>query len=247
MDEIKSFEKFLIKKRGWISRWPKRAVFLYSGGLDSTITIARLLEERAVELFPLFINRGQTNLIFERRAVRFFENYFLNKYGNIFHDLVEININVPPEEIKNRLKKYVTKFGYPLRNTILQMIGIQYAVSLSCDSKQRISTVFCAQVPDDPFPHSTLSTLRTTTIDVCQSLGEWDWQITSPNIDPFLYDSKTDKKDIVQWAHKQRLPIEKTRSCYSAGNLHCGVCLACKRRKEAFIEANVVDKTKYVN
>ncbi|MEA3378881.1 MAG: hypothetical protein U9Q69_04545 [Nanoarchaeota archaeon] len=189
---MKFLEKHLLKKRGWISHWPTKAVFIYSGGLDSTITMAKLINEKKIEIYPLFINRGQTNLKFEKKSVLFFEKYFLKRYKNLFHNITEIKINIPPKEIKDQLKFYTQKFGHPLRNTILQMIGAQYAISLSTPLK-RITTVFCAQVPDDPFPHSTLKSLRATTFDICQGLGEWDWQITSPNIDPILSSEQWDK------------------------------------------------------
>lgn len=245
MNRIKIFEKILLDERGWISKWPKRAVFIYSGGIDSTITMAKLLEEKKVEIFPLFINRGQSNLKYERRASKFFEKYFKNRYGNLFHDLMEITINIPPREIKDHLRKYSTRFGYPLRNNILQMVGVQYAISLSQELKRKINCVFCAQLDDDPFPHSKLISLRATTINVCQGLNEWDWQITSPNIDTLLNKVKTGKREMVQWAHEHYLPIEETRSCYSNKETHCGICLTCRRRKEAFTDACLPDMTKY--
>jgi len=247
MSEEKTFEKILLAKRKWVSKWPKRTVFICSGGMDSTVTMAKLLEERKIELFPLFINRGQTNLKWERKSLKFFEKYFTLKYKPLFHSLMEININVPPKEIKHQLKEYSAKFGHPLRNTILQMVGVQYAISLSGNLNRKVASVFCAQIHDDPFPHSRLVSLRATTLDVCQSLDEWDWQITSPNIDPFLEEAKIGKEEIVRWAYQHKLPIEKTRSCYSNQKEHCGTCLSCKRRKVAFKKVGVTDKTKYLN
>jgi len=129
------------------------------------------------------------------------------------------------------------------------MIGVQYAVSLNKNfrgnNRTKVTTVFCAQVPGDPFPHSSLTSLRTTTIDVCQNLEEWDWQITSPNIDQYLSSKKIGKAEIVKWAYEHKIPIEKTRSCYSSKKAQCGNCLSCQRRKEAFQKAGVIDKTKY--
>jgi len=248
-DELKFYEEFLVRRRGWVSRWPQRVVFLYSGGLDSTITIARLLEEKEIEIFPLFINRGQRNLKYERESAYFFEDLFRKKHRNRFHKLREINVNVPPKEIKKGLRGYATKFGYPLRNTILQMVGVQYALSLLenfVGDFEKITSVFCAQIYDDPFPHSTLISLRATTIAVCQNLEEWSWQITSPNIDKYLNLRPMGKIEMIKWALKQQLPIEKTRSCYEENSFHCGICLSCRRRRTAFREAGLPDNTKYL-
>ena len=71
MDNLNFYNDFLIKKRGWISKWPDKMVFIYSGGMDSTITIARILERKSVEVFPLFISRGQSNEKYEKASAFF--------------------------------------------------------------------------------------------------------------------------------------------------------------------------------
>ena len=242
-DKLKEYENILKSNRGWVSRWPKKAVFIFSGGMDSTSTIARLLSEKRVEIFPLFINRGQTNIKHERTSVKFFNQLFEDKYPKLYHKLVEIKINVPPTELKNALFPYTRQHGHPLRNTILQMLGVQYAISL-LSSNRKIKTVFCAQVPNDPFPHSTLTSLRVNTINVCDSLNEWDWQITSPNMDPLL-SKDYGKIEMIRWSFENDIPLGKTRSCYSSNTKHCGVCLTCSRRKKAFKAASVKDETLY--
>lgn len=244
MDNLNIYNDFLLKKRGWISRWPDKTVFIYSGGMDSTITIARLLEEKNIEVFPLFIDRGQSNEKYEKQSALFFSDLFSKKYPNLYHELHQIKINIPPVEIKDNLRLYSKEHGYPLRNTILQMIGVQYAISLLIGGNE-IKSVFCAQVSDDPFPHSTLGSLRINTINICNGLEEWDWQVTSPNIDLELTDELIGKTEMISWADKNNLPIEKTRSCYTSDPDHCGECLTCKRRKTAFRAAGVIDKTKY--
>lgn len=238
-------ENLLIAERGWVSRWPKKAVFIYSGGLDSTCTIAKVIDEYGVEIYPLFINRGQTNLRYEREAVKYFEKYLIKKYGSLFHPVQEICYEIPPLVFKDGLRGYSKKFGYPLRNNQMQFLGVQYAVYLSEKSGDRITTVLCSQVPDDPFPHSTLISLRLTTLTVCQSLDEWDWLITSPCIDHQLFGYDYFKHDLIKWADASGIPLEKTRSCYTSHAISCGECLTCCRRKEAFKIANVEDRSKY--
>lgn len=244
MDNLNTYNDFLFKKRGWVSRWPEKTVFIYSGGMDSTTTIARLLEEKNIEVFPLFIDRGQSNGKYEKQSALFFDDLFCKKYPNLYHKLFQIKINIPPAEIKDNLRPYSKEHGYPLRNTMLQMVGVQYAISLLAESVV-IKSVFCAQVFDDPFPHSTLSSIRVNTINICNGLEEWDWQITSPNIDPELTNKPIGKMDMITWADKHNLPIEMTRSCYTSGPYPCGKCLTCRRRKEAFTKAGITDKTKY--
>lgn len=242
-NNIKVYESILKSNRGWVSCWPEKAVFIFSGGMDSTSTIARLLSEKKVEIFPVFIDRGQTNLNYERKSVKYFNNLFKTKYPNYYHDYTELRIDVPPTELKSAILPYTKQHGHPLRNTILQMLGVQYAISL-LSGGHKVKTVLCAQLPGDPFPHSTLTSLRINTVNVCENLGDWEWQITSPNMDPLL-SRNYGKIEMIKWSAKNNIPLEMTRSCYTSKVMHCGTCLACLRRKEAFKAALVKDKTQY--
>ncbi len=59
--------KNLKEKRGWISKIPenKKVVILLSGGFDSLSTIAQSIIEFDISIYPLFINRSQTNINME--------------------------------------------------------------------------------------------------------------------------------------------------------------------------------------
>jgi 7-cyano-7-deazaguanine synthase len=50
-----------------------------------------------------------------------------------------------------------------------------------------------------------------------------------------------DKKGIVLKAMEARAPLEYSWSCYQGGDLPCGVCESCVRRKRAFDEAGIAD------
>ena len=252
MTNLKQIEKFLKLKRGYVSKFPenKKAVIIISGGLDSTVTSARLIEDFGLELFPIHIRRGQTNGIFEERSVKYFSIFFQKRYGKKrFHEPRFIDVNIPPVEFKKDLLGYMTKFGYPLRDTIMFLLGVEYAVAVSqkCGSKIRI--VYSANVLDDPFPHTTLMGMRANTLNVCVNMDDWDWQLTSPNIDSFLANYTFGKVDEIKWAIQKGIPIQKTTSCYRISKetnfLSCGSCLACKRRHTAFLEAGLTDPTEY--
>jgi len=53
--------------------------------------------------------------------------------------------------------------------------------------------------------------------------------------------SDMNRKEIIRLAIKLKTPIEKTWSCHRKGNLHCGMCYACKQRIEAFHSLGVKD------
>ncbi|MDO6459178.1 7-cyano-7-deazaguanine synthase QueC [Granulosicoccaceae sp. 1_MG-2023] len=54
-----------------------------------------------------------------------------------------------------------------------------------------------------------------------------------------------DKAAIVQLGAELGVPFAATRSCYEAGELHCGRCGTCVERREAFALAGVDDPTTY--
>lgn len=246
------FEKYLEKKRGYVSRFPKnkKAVVIISGGLDSTITSARLIEEYKIELFPLHIQRGQTNSIAEDKSVDYFTKYFQKKYGkNKFHTPEKVSVNVPPREFKVDLLPYTKLKGYPMRDPIMHLLAVEYAVTVSQKFGTEVKTIFCAIVPEDYFPHSTLDGLRVNTINTCVNMDDWDWQISSPNIDPYLTKKAFNKSEEIKWAMVKNIPVGKTVSCNDASEntnyLACGKCKSCFRRNSAFTKLGFGDPTKY--
>jgi 7-cyano-7-deazaguanine synthase in queuosine biosynthesis len=246
---INSFEQILINKRGYVSKWPaeKIAIMIISGGLDSVIMSARLLEN-GYTIYPLHIERGQTNFAAERTSIERFSKLFNKRYPGNFKEVKYVKLNIPPKEFKVDLLPYTKKHGHPLRDTMLQMVAVQYAASLK-SKHVTVYTVFCAVMPEDYFPHSKIESIRATNVAVCQNMDDWNWLISSPNVDPYLEEKPIDKPTEILWAHNHEIPIEHTISCNVATEqtnfLNCGVCTSCSRRHEAFLNAGVPDKTEY--
>ena len=55
------------------------------------------------------------------------------------------------------------------------------------------------------------------------------------------------KGDIAAAGAKLGVDFARTWSCYKGGAIHCGTCGTCVERREAFIQASVVDPTEYVS
>ena len=59
---------------------------------------------------------------------------------------------------------------------------------------------------------------------------------------------KKDKDEIIRLGEKLGVSFRDTFSCYVGGNTmieHCGYCLSCRLRQEAFYWMNLRDPTKY--
>lgn len=246
------YDDILAERRGWVSRWPenRHIVMTFSGGLDSVVTTARLLDD-GFTIHALHIERGQRNRKAEQRAVDLFATMFRQRYGDRFTLGPTVTVCIPPPALKPGLQPYARTRGYPLRDQLILGVAVQFAVTVEEPTSQLVRTVLSAVVPGDTMPHSNIEALRAMTVLTCQATDDWNWVISSPNVDPFLYGGCFDKVAEIRWAADHDLPVEITVTCNDATdetNLRpCGQCSGCLRRREAFRVAGVVDRTDYFN
>lgn len=245
------------RRREHIFRMPKPTspvIACMSGGMDTTINIGVLLEDFKLKVYPFFINRGQTNYKWEKNSVEFFNQYYKERYPDLYNNYIEIELDSPPKAYKDILQK--TKdlkdnsrmrnmVAYPARNPIIALTGMEYGYALQ--SKGIFpKTVFATHMSDDPPYHSALTALRIDNLLMCHISGDYNWQFTSIPIEREL-GNYYGKVKYIKWAVDHNIPIEKSRSCYKDDPIHCGECYpACINRKKAFKDAGVEDKTKYM-
>lgn len=62
MENTDIYNQILLNKRKFVFKIPenKICVFVFSGGLDSVITCARLMEDYNFDIFPIFIKEDKT-------------------------------------------------------------------------------------------------------------------------------------------------------------------------------------------
>jgi len=243
-------------RRSFLAKIPEEGspvIACVSGGMDSIANWAILLEEFKLEVYPFFINRGQTNYKWEKEAIEYFDKFFQKKYPKLHHNTLEVKIKTPPTEYKTKLRNtknmkdnsyYRKTVAYPARNPIISLIGMEYGYSLQNEGVFP-KTVFVTFLADDPPKHSTLTSIRITNLLICHIMDDYNWQLISIPLEREIGNYYA-KIPYVKWCQEHDIPLEKTRSCYKDQEYHCGVCEpACINRKKAFKEAGIKDKTIY--
>ena len=247
---LKYINDIFLYRRGYTSRIPQGedVVFIFSGGLDSSVTLDMIINEWGVKVFPLFVRRSARATKFEEEAVKFFIDFYQKKYPGHMHDLEVIETEVPPLSFKKYPESdRLQRLGHPMRNAVLQSLGVQYAQKLRATLAPKLHTVFTATVGDDSFPHSSLQALRSVNLGVCLDTGDWEWLVTSPLVDTQYENTPIYKKDLIKYALENNIPLEKTRTCIEGGELPDGTCPECLCRIKAFADAKIQDPLDYQN
>jgi len=246
-DRLQILDDYLMQLRGFVSRFPdnKKAIILFSGGMDSVVLAAKLIVEQDITVFPVHIVRNQSNLEGENRSIKIFQEIYSERFKDKFQPVQDLAIRLPPDEIRSPMKDYVSVHGYPCRDNMFALYAIHYAVSLH-SKHGHIFSIFTSAIPGGTYTHDTLIALRSTTILACNSTPFVEWNISSPNLDPYLNNQRPVlKKDLVAWGFGHLIPLELTYTCIVSSQIHCGECIFCRKRKRAFAEAGVPDRTFY--
>lgn len=256
MPVINNIEKILIHKRGYVFTMPPKGspvIALMSGGLDTTIVINMLLRDYNLEVYPLFINRKLPHEKKVKQSIRFFSQYFRARYSRRFHEIFEMRLSSPPEEVKrillqreNDVVKGQNRKGIPLQPSLYAHYGVYYAKYLEEMGSGKIRTIVGGWLPSNSewYGYESFQSLRSIMFNLCCVDGDFSWQFTSLPMEREL-GYYFDKDTLVKMGNSARLPLEKTWTCYKGESIHCGTCPPCETRMRAFAAAHVKDKTAY--
>ena len=221
----------------------KKALILFSGGLDSTTVLHHAIT-KGYDCISLTIDYNQRHSYEIESSQKYLKNLKLKGY--VFKiDLTQIGgsaltdnaINVPTEMNIGIPVTYV-----PARNTIFLSIASAYA------EKMGIDQIFIGvnQIDYSGYPDCRPDFIDSfkTTINLGTKTGVDGKQleINTPLIN-------MSKKDIIKYGYEMGIDYSQTVSCYQLDNNGnaCGHCDACKLRKEGFSLAGLDDPTTYKN
>ena len=219
----------------------KKALVLFSGGLDSTTMLA-MVKSDGYEITALTIDYNQRHVSEIEFSKKSLSQLQINKQIIFDLDLSKIggsaltdNIPVPIDSNDNIPTTYV-----PARNTIFLSLASSFAERLN------ISDIFIgANIIDysgypDCRPEFIKSFEKTINLGTKLGVEGSHFRIHTPLI-------KMTKAEIIKKGHSLGVDYSLTLSCYNPtdGGLACGKCDSCKFRKDGFKDAGLPDPTKY--
>ena len=219
----------------------KKALVLFSGGLDSTTMLA-MVKSDGYEITALTIDYNQRHVSEIEFSKKSLSQLQINKQIIFDLDLSKIggsaltdNIPVPIDSNDNIPTTYV-----PARNTIFLSLASSFAERLN------ISDIFIgANIIDysgypDCRPEFMKSFEKTINLGTKLGVEGSHIRIHTPLI-------KMTKAEIIRKGHSLGVDYSLTLSCYNPtdGGLACGKCDSCKFRKDGFKNAGLSDPTKY--
>jgi len=222
----------------------KKAVVVFSGGIDSISTCAYLKQK--YELYGISFLYGQKANQEIKKA-----KSFAKILGLKDHKIVDIGFMKKLYGNTNALtstkKKIPGKFNYsvvvPIRNGIFLSIATAWAFSINASLVAYGAHTGDKNYPDcrPTFSKKIESSFNQGEIDGIKSGVRKKIKIWSP------YKAKLSKKQLLKKGYSVLGDsIFNSWSCYKNGKVQCGKCESCNNRKDVFLEAGIEDKTPYL-
>lgn len=222
----------------------KKAVVLVSGGLDST-TVLAIARQQGFQCYALSFNYGQ-----KAHAELAAAKHNARLLGAIEHKVIELDLRaiggsaltdegiaVPEQQTTGIPVTYV-----PARNTVFLSIALGWAEVLGAqDIFIGVNAVDYSGYPD----------CRAEFIEAFEQMANLATKagvegnrlrINKPLID-------LTKAEIIQQGIAAGVDYAHTVSCYqpTSEGLACGKCDSCRLRQQGFLDAGIIDPTRYIN
>ena len=217
----------------------KKAVCLFSGGMDSAVCLYAARNE-GYEVTALSFDYGQRH---EKeveaahsltQALRIPQHVIRFKLPWKGSALLERDGKIPESRDPDKMPKAIPSTYVPTRNSIF------LSFAFSCAEAEKAEAIFFGANAIDysGYPDCRPEYLEAFAKAMTQGTkagaeGE-RIEIKAPLI-------RFTKKDIVLLGVKLGVPFEKTWSCYAGGDKPCGVCDSCILRAKGFREAGIPD------
>lgn len=223
-----------------------KAVILLSGGLDSS-TVLYHAKAEGCECYAISFDYQQRHRRELHAAVA-----IAHSAGVVDHHLVSFDlralggsaltddsIDLPRDRLTAKMAENIPVTYVPARNTIFLSFALAYAETISARE---------VYIGVNALDYSGYPDCRLDYIQAMQEVfrlgtkqGREGQAITI--VAPLINLKKT---EIIQLGNRLGVPWDQTWSCYSGGDICCGVCDACQLRLAAFAELGLSDPLPYV-
>ena len=219
----------------------KKALALYSGGLDSTTMLA-IAKSQGYNITALTINYNQRHIFEIECSKKSLSNLQITNQIIFDIDLTKVggsaltdNIPIPVDTVDDIPSTYV-----PARNTIFLSIASSFAEKLDIQDIFIGANIIDYSGYPDCRPEFIKSFEKTINLGTKLGVEGKSFRIHTPLIE-------MTKADIIKTGYKLGIDYSLTLSCYNptSEGLACGKCDSCKFRIEGFREAGIPDPTKY--
>ncbi len=221
-------------------RKKKKAVIMFSGGLDSTACLCWALD-KGYECSAITVSYGQKH-IREKKSAHKIAKLLGVKLFDLKLDLpwlkssslVDKNKKIPNFKISEIKNKSIPSTYVPGRNLIFTSIGVSLADSIKAEA-----VVLGPNIVD----YSGYPDCRPVFYNALEKAVNFGTEIGSSGgkIKLLMPLIKMSKADIVKLSIKLKAPLKYTWSCYSGLKYPCQKCDSCKLRAKGFAEAKIKD------
>ena len=211
----------------------KSIVILLSGGLDSS-TVTSIAKNSKAKIFGLSFDYGQRHRKELNSASIIARHFEIHEFKKIKLDLslwggsslTDSKKKIPTDGIQTNK---IPNTYVPGRNTIFISVALSYAEAIDADFiGLGVNALDFSGYPD----------CRPDYITKFQELANLANKRGRENNPIKLWTPliNLNKKEIIQIAFENNVPLEKTWSCYSGNSKPCGKCDSCRIRDTAYKE-----------
>lgn len=223
----------------------KKAVILLSGGLDSTVTLAKAKEE-GYKLNTLSFDYGQRHEKELESAQKIVDYYDILEHKIIKIDLTQIGgsaltdsgIEVPGKRKGDEIGNDIPITYVPARNTVLLALAIGYAEVIGAEAVFIGANSIDYSGYPDCRPEFFKAFQEVAKLGTKTGVEGRPIKIKYPLID-------MTKAEIVMEGMRLNVPLHLTWSCYEGRNKACGRCDSCILRLKGFKDAGIEDPIDY--
>lgn len=225
----------------------KKAIILFSGGLDSTTCLA-YAKAQGYACYALSFIYGQKHNVEVDTSIK-----LAKKYGVIEHKILTLPLNEirgsSLTDVTLQVKDYqaerkgIPDTYVPARNTIFLSFALAWGEVIGAEN------IFLGA---NHLDYSGYPDCRPEYLQAFEKLAELATKVGVEEGRRFKIHTpllQMTKADIVREGMRLGVDYSQTISCYRADNegRACGTCDSCVYRKKGFAEAGVVDPTKYIS